>query len=110
MPPLVLDIQALQSPGYRERGVARYTLGLATALVERHPDLVDSLLLNPDLPPPSGADALLGSGKVRPPGSGARLFHALSPFELDVPLAAVWPRDVATRRLRTVVTVYDLIP
>jgi glycosyltransferase involved in cell wall biosynthesis len=113
--PVVLDIQATQSAGYRERGVARYTQEFAQALLQRHPGYIDRLLLNPDLPPPSGAGPLVSSGKLMvDPGNGnghgPAIFHALSPFELSVPLPAIWPAWVSARRMLLVVTVYDLIP
>ena len=40
----------------------------------------------------------------------ARLLHVVSPFELDVPISRLWPAAAATRGLRLVVTLYDLIP
>lgn len=107
----------MQSAGYRERGVARYTQEFAGALLQQHPGYVDRLLLNPDLPPPSGAGPLVASGKltVEPGptaanGGGPAIFHAMSPFELSVPLPALWPTWVSARGMRLVVTVYDLIP
>src|SRR5579871_1013385 len=107
----------MQSAGYRERGVARYTQEFASALLQRHPDYIDRLLLNPELPPPSDAGALVASGRltVEPGpaatnGAGPSIFHALSPFELSVPLPSLWPAWVSARRMRLVVTVYDLIP
>ena len=46
-PPVVLDLQAVQSPTYRERGVARYALDFATALARTAPDLLDQVLVGP---------------------------------------------------------------
>jgi glycosyltransferase involved in cell wall biosynthesis len=113
--PVVLDVQATQSAGYRERGVARYTHEFAGALLQRYPGYIDRLLLNPNLPPPSGAGPFVSSGKLmvgpgNGRGDGPAIFHALSPFELSVPLPAIWPGWVSARRMRLVVTVYDLIP
>ena len=110
--PVVLDIQALQSPDYRGRGIARYAYELATALERGHPELVCRYLLNPDLPPPGDLGPLLSSGKVdygAIPDS-ARVLHALSPFELEVPIDSVWPRWAHAQGVRFCATVYDLIP
>jgi glycosyltransferase involved in cell wall biosynthesis len=113
--PVVLDVQAMQSAGYRERGVARYTQEFASALLQEHPRYVDRLLLNPDLPPPSGTGPIVSSGKLTvdpgtDDGAGPAIFHAMSPFELSVPFPAIWPAWASARRMRLVVTVYDLIP
>lgn len=114
--PVVLDIQALQSPDFRGRGIARYAYELATALERDHPELVGAYLLNPDLPPPGDLGPLLGSAKVDYADSptavhdGARLLHVLSPFELQVPIDRVWPRWAHEAGLRFCATVYDLIP
>jgi glycosyltransferase involved in cell wall biosynthesis len=119
--PVVVDVQAMQSAGYRERGVARYTQEFALALLHEHPEYVDRFLLNPNLPPPGDGGPLVASGKLTvEPGpastdgghtnGGPAIFHAMSPFELSVPLPALWPAWVSARRMRLVVTVYDLIP
>ena len=110
--PVVVDLQALQSPDYRGRGIARYAYELSVALEARHPDLVCRYLLNPDLPPPGDLGPLLTSGKVDYGGvpASARLLHALSPFELGVPIGAVWPRFAHEQGLQFCATVYDLIP
>ena len=50
--PVLFDVQATQSAGHRDRGVARYTAELATALWNGHRGLMHSFLLNPDLAPP----------------------------------------------------------
>jgi glycosyltransferase involved in cell wall biosynthesis len=110
--PVVVDLQALQSPDYRGRGISRYAYELATSLERRYPELVCRYLLNPELPPPGDLGALLGSGKVaygEVPES-ARLLHALSPFELGVPIDRVWPRWAHEHGVRFCATVYDLIP
>jgi len=110
--PVVVDLQALQSPDFRGRGIARYAYELAVALERHHPDMVCRYLLNPDLPPPADLGPLLGSGKVDYCGvpDSARVLHALSPFELAVPMDRVWPRWAHERGLRFCATVYDLIP
>ena len=110
--PVVVDLQALQSPDYRGRGIARYAYELAVALEAGHPDLVCRYLLNPELPPPGDLGPLLASDKVGYEGlpGSAQLLHALSPFELGVPIGAVWPRFAHELGLQFCATVYDLIP
>lgn len=114
--PVVLDLQALQSPDFRGRGIARYAYELAVALEREHPDLVGRYLLNPDLPPPGDLGPLLSSAKIDYAGTskavpdGARLLHVLSPFELQVTIDSVWPRWAHEAGLRFCATVYDLIP
>ena len=114
--PVLVDVQALQSPDYRGRGIARYAYELALALERRRPDLVGRFLLNPDLAPPGEIEALLESGKVAYRGTpaaddeGARVLHALSPIELGSPIEAIWPRQAHELGWRFLATVYDLIP
>ena len=113
---VVLDLQALQNPGLRDRGVARYAYELAVALEREHPQLVGRYLLNPDLLPPGDLGPLLGSGKVDYAGvsdpvvPGARVLHAFPPFDPGVPIGRIWPRWAHERGLRFCATVYDLIP
>ena len=111
--PVVLDLQAAQSPAYRERGVARYALDFAAALVRTVPELVDQVLFRPDLPPVRDLPPALVDGPLttsahwdRPGG----VFHALSPFDIGTPVREVWPREASRAGRRLVVTVYDLIP
>jgi hypothetical protein len=111
---VVVDVQATQSASHRDRGVARYTAELAAALWRGSPELVHSFLLNPDLAPPGAIEPLVASGRVEYSDRGdftaARLLHVCSPIELDVPIARLWPAAAASRGLRLVVTLYDLIP
>ncbi|MEO7836397.1 MAG: glycosyltransferase [Acidimicrobiales bacterium] len=113
-PPVLVDIQGAQSIDHRDRGIARYVLELARALQFAHPGHVRQFLLNPDLPPPGGFEALLATGKVArsdacdPPEKG--ILHVVSPYELSVPLSRLWPDFAVARGLRLVVTVYDVIP
>jgi glycosyltransferase involved in cell wall biosynthesis len=109
----VIDLVAPQSPSYRERGIARHGLDFTQAVVEGYPDLVDRVLVHPELPPVGGLDRLIASGKVatsldgQPPGG---IFHVTSAFEPEIPVQQLWPRPVSARRMRLVVTLYDLIP
>jgi len=113
--PVVLDLQALQGPGLRDQGVARYAYELAVALERGYPHLVGRYLLNPDLLPPGDLGPLLGSGKVEYAGvseplvPGARVLHALSAVDLGVPIGRIWPRWAHRRGLRFCATVYDLV-
>src|SRR5262249_4000073 len=112
--PVLIDVQATQSKHHRDRGVARYTAELASAVWDGHPGIVHSFLLNPDAPPPGSIEALVASGRLsysdRVDVSDARMLHVCSPFELDVPITRLWPARAATRGLRLAVTLYDLIP
>lgn len=114
--PVVLDLQAIQSPDHRGRGIARYAYELAVALVASRPDLVGTILLNPALAPPGEVEPLVSSGKVAYAGDAAaftddaKVFHCVSPFELKTPLEQVWPREASRRGLLLALTVYDLIP
>lgn len=114
--PVLLDLQALQSPDYRGRGVARYATDFALALERRHPQVVGRFLFSPDLAPPGDVEELLATGKVAYAGSpegrpaSARLLHALSPFELGRPIASVWPGEAHELGWRFAATVYDFIP
>jgi glycosyltransferase involved in cell wall biosynthesis len=109
---VTIDLQAAQSAGYRDRGVARYALDFTRAVVARHPELIEQVALNPRLPPIGGADRLLASVPVttEPRFTAGGVFHVLSPFELAVPLDELWPRQAARSGKRLVATVYDLIP
>jgi glycosyltransferase involved in cell wall biosynthesis len=111
--PVILDLQAAQSPTYRERGVARYAVDFTDALVRTVPDLVDQVLLRPDLPPLNDLPEALGRGPLTTAADWSRLggvFHALSPFDIATPVREIWPREVSRTGRRLVVTVYDLIP
>jgi glycosyltransferase involved in cell wall biosynthesis len=112
--PLILDLQALQSPHHRDRGIGRWSFEFTRALCEVRPDLVGAILLNPSLPEPDDLGELAATGKVHRAGdadlSSGRIYHVLSPFELDEPLARVWPPTGPGNPMRLVVTLYDLIP
>lgn len=112
--PLILDLQALQSPQHRDRGIGRWSLEFTRAVCELHPDMVGAILLNPDLPEPPDLAELKATGKVMFAGSAdlpwGRVYHVLSPFELDQPLERLSPPQGPAHRMRLVVTLYDLIP
>jgi len=93
--------------------VARYALALTEALVAGHGDLVERVLISPDLPAPDGIETLSDSGVLTTtrdwPETGG-CYHAMAPFDPDTRLADLWPAVVTARRMQLVVTVYDLIP
>lgn len=108
---VVVDLRAAQSGGYAERGVGRYSTSLVEALLAHQGGVVSSVLVDADLSLPERARRVMAAA---PPGpvdwSGARILHLTSPMELDIPLERLWPRAASLQGLRTVVTLYDLIP
>jgi glycosyltransferase involved in cell wall biosynthesis len=112
--PVVVDLQALQSPTTRDRGIGRYALNWVSALEAYDHTLVRAYVLNPLLAPPGPVDELLLSGKVRYTNAldlkGVELWHTMSPFDLHLSVDNVVPRCIAEQGLRHSATVYDLIP
>ncbi|MDQ2984763.1 MAG: glycosyltransferase [Actinomycetota bacterium] len=108
---VLLDVQGIQSPAHGERGIARYVLELALGLERRHPHLVSRYLLDAGLPVPRTLEPLMADGKLdlstRIDHFDASVYHVGSPFEY-VQVDRIWPPRA--RRLRLVVTLYDLIP
>jgi glycosyltransferase involved in cell wall biosynthesis len=92
--------------------VARYALDFAAAVARTAPDLLDQVLVRPDLPALSGHDPVLDGVLTSSPrwDRAGGLFHALSPFDIGTPVRQVWPREASRSGRRLVVTVYDLIP
>ena len=115
---VVCDLRAIQSPDHRGRGIARWSLELATALERVRPDLVSSYLLDPEWPPPGDLGDLLTSRKLAYANSpeaaraleAARVYHCLSPFELGRPVTSLRPAVVERLGLSYSAVVYDLIP
>lgn len=112
--PVVVDLQALQSPTTRDRGIGAFALNWAIALEHHDPALVRAYALNPRLAPPGRIDALLRSGKVRQRGDvdmqGVEMWMTMSPFDLHLELQDVAPAPLSARGVRHGVMVYDLIP
>ncbi len=116
---LILDIQGAQSVAHGERGIARFVVEHAAALMRRSPR-VRRLLLNPLQPFPGHlpagllASPLLGwstlSGLRRELDSGDVAVHVMSPFELPDPATAVIPDHLMRPDVPLIVTLYDLIP
>lgn len=110
-----VDVQAAQSRAHSERGIARYTLDLCAALERLAPDLVDSYVVNPDLPMHASLEVLSRTGKVRridheiESGRPAEVYHVSSPIE-PVGVDRILPRPLVGSRTRIIATVYDLIP
>ena len=97
----------------RGRGIGRYAEQLALAIEEIDPSLVGAYLLNPRLPPPAAAEALVASGKLsysRQLPEGCRVLHLLSPLDLELRLGELWPAECDSRGIALSATVYDLIP
>ena len=55
---VIFDLVAAQSPSYKGRGIARYSIELVRAIVKRHPEIVSSIVVHPELDPPEGTDDL----------------------------------------------------
>ncbi|HUE60666.1 MAG TPA: glycosyltransferase [Acidimicrobiales bacterium] len=110
---VTIDLQAAQSPHYRERGIARYALDYTKSVTRAAPELFGQVLVNPKLPLTPGVDDLRRYATVTALpdwDGGGRVFHVLSPFELDIPVAQLWPRQASRRGMQLIVTLYDLIP
>ena len=110
---ITIDLQAAQSPHYVERGIARYALDYTRAVTAVAPELFRQLLLSPTLPEIRGLESIRKRVPVRTEpawDASGGIFHALSPFELDVPIQQLWPREASRSGMRLVVTLYDLIP
>lgn len=116
--PVYLDVQAIQSREYAERGVARHAWEFARAMLSLPPErgggLVGGLVLNPDLGVPPSLAELGRGGAVcfsdALPPSACRIYHVIAPFELEQPLGRVWPPMAAGMGTALVVTLHDLIP
>ena len=112
-----VDAQGAQSLYYAERGIGRYIGEQVSAVSELAPGVIGSVHLDPDQSIPATLDPLIGTnllqwGPNRPsPGSEPPgLFHVASPMELTRTLDDLWPSWARSPGVRTVVTLYDLIP
>jgi glycosyltransferase involved in cell wall biosynthesis len=112
-----IDAQGTQSVDHSERGIGRYIGEQIAAVSAAAPGLIDSVHLDPDLPVPATLERLIGSGLLRrgenrpEAGSGLpAIYHVSSPMELLTPLDQLWPRWARSGEVRTVVTLFDLIP
>jgi len=107
---VIFDLVAAQSPSYRGRGIARFSVELARAMVQRHAEIVSSIVIHPELDPPEGTDDLADWLTMEPEWAEASVVHLSSVFEPEVPVRLFWPREATAHRLLTSVTLYDLIP
>jgi glycosyltransferase involved in cell wall biosynthesis len=116
---LLLDIQGSQSVAHGERGIARYVMEHAMALMRRS-DGVRALLLNPLLALPGHLPATLMSSPLlrwstateirKLERDGPFALHIMSPFELLDPSTSVVPTHLMRPDVPVIVTLYDLIP
>ena len=117
---ICLDAQGAQSPQHHDRGIARYIVEHVRALYRARPEVLHSVLLNPNLPLSGSLSWLLGDGGLgwstgdgrvmRRPQPRPPLYHVMSPFELQHTLDELWPAWARGSDVCTVVTLYDLIP
>jgi glycosyltransferase involved in cell wall biosynthesis len=117
---LCLDAQGAQSPDHYDRGIARYVAEHVRALQRAQPESLHSVLLNPTLPLTGNVGRLIGDGllgwatddtRVQPrPSPAPAIYHVMSPFELKRTLDELWPAWARGSDVRTVVTLYDVIP
>ncbi|MGI8728816.1 MAG: glycosyltransferase [Solirubrobacteraceae bacterium] len=110
-----LDAQGAQNREHFDRGIPRYITDQLRAVVELAPEIVRSVALNPALPLSGNLNWLLGSELLswsgsRPATPLPAIYHVTSPFELSRSLDDVWPAWARTSDVKTVVTLFDLIP
>jgi glycosyltransferase involved in cell wall biosynthesis len=115
-----LDAQGSQSPQHHDRGIARYVVEHVRALHRAQPNALHSVLLNPTLALTGNLNWLIGKGLIgwtssdrridRRAGDLPAIYHVMSPFELTQSIDALWPTWARGSSVRTVVTLYDLIP
>ena len=114
VPGIALGVQGAQSSTSAARGLARYVVDAATAIVERTPWAVAQLSYSREAAPPDFLQRLpdeipRADDATRPTWSGPIVYHVLSAFELE-PLDRVWPLWAQGTDVALVVTVHDLIP
>src|SRR5579875_3521313 len=107
---VIFDLVAAQSPSYRGRGIARYSLEFARAMATYHAELVGAVVLHPELEAPEALDELAKWATSEPDWQEGAVLHISSAFEPEVPVRTYWPREAARHGLLTSVTLYDLIP
>ncbi|HWH12705.1 MAG TPA: glycosyltransferase [Solirubrobacteraceae bacterium] len=112
-----LDAQGGQNRTHFDRGIPRYVNEQLRAIVDLAPSVVAGVGVNPALPLTGNLDWLLGSGRLEwnrhgPTGPAAKpqIYHVMSPIELDRSLDEIWPVWARVPGIKTVVTLFDLIP
>jgi hypothetical protein len=115
---VALGIHACQSADDWDRGIARYVREHSHHLLISGGAEYE-VWVDPDLPPPIGLADFCGYGVIRTPPmvsnrpfstTGLDLFHIMSPFEMNLSVARLFPAPVARSTSQYVVTLYDLIP
>ena len=116
---LVLDLQAAQSPSSAVRGIGRYAVEQARALLA-YPKVVRALALNPLLPFPGHLPAELLSSPLLTWNTATVLrcaqregpiaYYLMSPFEFFPPTESMLPQHALQSDIPLVLTLYDLIP
>jgi glycosyltransferase involved in cell wall biosynthesis len=117
-PRLLVDIQTVQGGFFGNRGIRRYALGFARALVNG--GVARALLLNPEKPWLEEFPRELGEvGEIswttrralrELDADGATAYVMTSPFERTAPVDAAVPSYVVESGLPIVAVLYDLIP
>jgi glycosyltransferase involved in cell wall biosynthesis len=118
VPRLLVDVQTAQGGFFGNRGIRRYALGFARALLEQ--GVVRALLLNPGRPWHEEFPAeLRGTAEVawstrstlrQLDAGGASGYVITSPFEQASPVESVVPPFVFESGIPIVAVLYDLIP
>jgi glycosyltransferase involved in cell wall biosynthesis len=117
-PRLLVDIQTVQGGFFGNRGIRRFALGFARALLDR--GIARALLLNPGRPwleefPSEIRNVGELSWTTRRAlreldGDGATAYVMTSPFERTTPAESAMPSYVVESGLPIVMVLYDLIP
>ena len=115
---IAIDLQPIQGWSSRGRGIGRYVFEQVRAIIDTHPEHVHSLLVSPRRGLPPEVESFLPTGLVRahtarPPvvdGEVPDTYYVTSPFEFDLDLDEIWPPWARDASVRTVMTLYDLIP
>lgn len=108
---IAFDLQAMQSIGNSERGIARFVTEMVRHLIDGpHRDRVDLFLWNDRMPRPDRLDELGLGDRLRSfsevAGRDVDVLHVNSPFELP----SIVDQFPPIRARRLVTTCYDLIP
>jgi len=116
-PDVWLDAQGAQNRAHFDRGIPRFINEQLRHVVQQAPGRVQAVSLNPALPLTGNLNWLLGSGRIRWNNATAprpvplpRVYHVMSPFELELSLDDLWPAWARSSDVKTVVTLFDLIP
>jgi glycosyltransferase involved in cell wall biosynthesis len=114
---IVIDLQAAQSAAHGERGIARYSIELTSALIRRGAPIA-AVMLNPNLPNPRRLPSELlpyltfatARTLAEQQRSSPFAYQVMSPIELEAPATLALSRAGLARADALVVVLYDLIP